>query len=148
MSFASFIWQFYFLKEQMILMAGTGAKIKQLQHQSETWKRDLGFVMEENVTLKNRLAEIISATQVTPEFLERMEAYQNDFVAKDETLRQICVEINEWDKLLLKDQYLDGRETNGELIATQKKLSQAIESFMNEFSRLKFDFNNYMSERL
>ena len=148
MSFASFIWQFYLLKEQMILMAGMGAKIKQLQHQSETWKRDLGFVMEENVTLKNRLAEIISATQVTPEFLERMEAYQNDFVAKDETLRQICVEINEWEKLLLKDQYLDGRETNGELIATQKKLSQAIESFMNEFSRLKFDFNNYMSERL
>jgi len=120
----------------------------QLQHQSETWKRDLGFVMEENIALKNRLAEIISDGKVTPAFLDRMERYQNDFVAKDETLRLILTEIKEWDKLLVKEQYLDGTEINGKLIAVQKRLSRAIESFMNEFNRLRFDFNNYMSETL
>ena len=129
-------------------MTSAEAKIKQLQHQSETWKRDLGFVVEENVALKNRLAEIIANDEVTPEFLERIEAYQNEFISKDEVLRLIFSEIKEWDKLLVKERYLDGSQPNGKLIAMQKKLSRAIESFMNEFSRLKFDFNNYMSETL
>jgi hypothetical protein len=129
-------------------MTSAEAKIKQLQHQSETWKRDLGFMVEENVALKNRLAEIIADGQVTPEFLERLEFYQNNFIAKDESLRLIFSEIKEWDKYLVKEQYLDGSETDGKLIIMQKRLSRAIESFMNEFSRLKFDFNNYMSETL
>lgn len=129
-------------------MTSAEAKIKQLQHQSETWKRDLGFAVEENVALKIRLAEIISDKHVTPEFLEKLEAYQNDFIAKDETIFLIFSEIKEWDKLLVKDQYLDGKETNGKLITMQKRLSHAIESFMAEFSRLKFDFNNYLSETL
>jgi hypothetical protein len=132
----------------MILMTGAEAKIKQLQHQSETWKRDLGFVVEENVALKNRLAQIVADDQVTPEFLEKIEDYQTEFVSKDETLRLIFSEIREWDKLLVKEQYLDGRETNGRLITMQKRLSMAIESFMNQFNRLKYDFNNYMSETL
>ena len=129
-------------------MTSAEAKIKQLQHQSETWKRDLGFVVEENVALKNRLAEIIANDEVTPEFLERIEAYQNEFIAKDEVLRLIFSEFKEWEKLLVKERYLDDSQTNGKLIAMQKGLSRAIESFMNEFSRLKFDFNNYMSETL
>jgi len=92
--------------------------------------------------------EPASAAQVTPEFLQRLEAYQNDFLAKDEALRLIFTEIREWDKLLVTEQYLDGKETNGKLLTMQKRLSRAIEAFMNEFNRLKFDFNNYMSETL
>jgi len=49
---------------------------------------------------------------------------------------------------LVTKQYLDGKETNGKLLTMQKRLSRAIEAFMNEFNRLKFDFNNYMSETL
>jgi hypothetical protein len=148
MDFAYSIHQFYFFKQRMILMTSAEAKIKQLQHQSETWKRDLGFVVEENIALKNRLAEIIAGDQITPEFLERIEAYQNEFISKDEALRLIFSEIKEWDKFLVKERYLDGSEANGRLIIMQKSLSRAIEFFMNEFNRLKFDFNNYLSETL
>ncbi len=129
-------------------MTKTEVKIKQLQHQSETWKRDLQFISGENATLKERLGTIVADSQITSDFLERIESYQNDFIAKDETLRLIVSEVKDWDKLLVKEQYLDGRETNGKLIVLQKKLSHAIESFIKEFSRLKFDFNNYMSETL
>lgn len=129
-------------------MTSAEAKIKQLQHQSDTWKRDLGFVVEENIALKIRLAEIVANDQGVPELLERIEAYQNKFISKDETTRLIFSEIKEWDKLLVKEKYLDGSEINGKLLAMQKRLSRAIESFMNEFSKLKFDFNNYMSETL
>jgi hypothetical protein len=129
-------------------MTNGEAKIKQLQHQSETWKRDLGFVVEENIALKMRLAEIIADDTVTQEFLGRIEAYQSEFIAKDEILRVMLSEIKEWDGLLVKEQYLDGMETNGKLITLHKRLSRAIESFINEFSRLKFDFNNYLSETL
>jgi hypothetical protein len=123
-------------------------KIKQLQHQSETWKRDLGFITQENVALKNRLAEILSDGKVTLEFLQKVEAYQNDFIAKDETIRLIRDEIRNWDSLLKKDQYLDGNVVHKKLLAIQKKLSRGIETFTREFNELKFDFNNYMSEIL
>jgi len=129
-------------------MTSGETKIKQLQHQSDSWKRDLGFVVEENIALKNRLAEIVAGDQGTPELLERIEAYQNEFIFKDDAIRLIFSEIKEWDKLLFKEQYLDGNETKRKLLPMQKRLSRAVESFINEFSKLKFDFNNYMSETL
>jgi hypothetical protein len=129
-------------------MTRAEVKIRQLEHQSETWKRDLEFIKEENIALKNRVGEIISNIQVTSDFLERIEAYQDDFIAKDQALRLILWELKKWDKLLAAEQYADGEKTDGNLIALQKKLSNKIESFMNEFTKLKFDFNNYMSEKL
>ena len=129
-------------------MTRAEVKIRQLEHQSETWKRDLEFIKEENIALKNRVGEIISNIQVTSDFLERIEAYQDDFIAKDQALRLILWELKKWDKLLATEQYADGEKTDGNLIALQKKLSNKIESFMNEFTKLKFDFNNYMSEKL
>ena len=129
-------------------MTRAEVKIRQLEHQSETWKRDLEFIKEENIALKNRVGEIISNIQVTSDFLERIEAYQDDFIAKDQALRLILWELKKWDKLLATEQYPDGEKTDGNLIALQKKLSNKIESFMNEFTKLKFDFNNYMSEKL
>src|SRR5678816_1798197 len=125
-------------------MTRAEVKIRQLEHQSETWKRDLEFIKEENIALKNRVGEIISNIQVTSDFLERIEAYQDDFIAKDQALRLILWELKKWDKLLAAEQYADGEKTDGNLIALQKKLSNKIESFMNEFTKLKFDFNNYM----
>jgi hypothetical protein len=65
-------------------MTRAEVKIRQLEHQSETWKRDLEFIKEENIALKNRVGEIISNIQVTSDFLERIEAYQDDFIAKDQ----------------------------------------------------------------
>ena len=129
-------------------MTRAEVEIRQLEHQSETWKRDLEFIKEENIALKNRVGEIISNIQVTSDFLERIEAYQDDFIAKDQALRLILWELKKWDKLLAAEQYADGEKTDGNLIALQKKLSNKIESFMNEFTKLKFDFNNYMSEKL
>jgi hypothetical protein len=129
-------------------MTRAEVKIRQLEHQSETWKRDLEFIKEENIALKNRVGEIISNIQVTSDFLARIEAYQDDFIAKDQALRLILWELKKWDKLLAAEQYADGEKTDGNLIALQKKLSNKIESFMNEFTKLKFDFNNYMSEKL
>lgn len=129
-------------------MTSSESKIRQFQHESDTWKRALEFIIGENVALKTRLAEILSGKQVTREFLERAEKYQNDFTREDEMVRLLRYDISKLDKLLFKDQYLDGKSVAEEIISKQKNLSREVENITKEFSRLKFDFNNYMAEIL
>jgi hypothetical protein len=109
-------------------MTQAEVKIRHLEHQSERWKRDPAFMEEENIALKNRVGEIVSSSHVTPDFLEKLEANQNQFIAKDQTVRQILLEVKNWDKLLVKDRYLDGRENNGKLVELQRNLPAPLNS--------------------
>ena len=129
-------------------MFPTNARIRQLQYQSETWQRDLAFIRQENIVLKNHLAEMLSQYPVTPPFLERIEVYQTHFVTKDEILLLILSEIKEWDKSLVTESLRSGEGINEELIEDQKRLSDAVHIFISEFSRLKSDFNNYVCETI
>ena len=61
------------------------SKIDQFRHESDAWKRNLEFIMEENINLKNRLAVVVKAVS-DDELLMAAEQYQNYFVREDETI--------------------------------------------------------------
>ena len=48
--------------------------LKHLRHESEAWKRLLNFMLDENVLLKYRLAEVLK-NHSDPAFLEEAEKY-------------------------------------------------------------------------
>ena len=70
-------------------------KLKQLQHESDTWKRSLAFMMDENVQLKNRLAEILK-----PDFdnslLDDIEIFQTNFLREDEVISLLKTTLLNW----------------------------------------------------
>jgi len=50
--------------------------IKQFRHETETWKRTLGFIEEENIILKNRLSEILATANKYDDSLKKTNCSQ------------------------------------------------------------------------
>ena len=122
-------------------------KIEQFRYESDTWKRNLEFIMEENITLKNRLANVLKAVSYDEDLLTAAEQYQNYFIREDETVHLLRRDIADLDKLLVKEIFQDGHVI-GEVLHKQKKLSIEMKNAIGEFNKLKFEFNNYLAEVL
>jgi len=121
-------------------------KLKQLQHESDTWKRSLGFMTDENVQLKNRLAEILR-TDFDESQLEDLEHFQTNFIREDEMIRVLKTDIAKLDKLLVRailDDYQMIEKVNRMLREIRKKISIAE----TQFSKLKLEFNSCLLENL
>jgi hypothetical protein len=120
--------------------------IQQFKHETETWKRLLEFIQAENVFLKTRLAQITKA-DVGNQLLEQSEYFQNQFISEDELIGMLRHEVSEQGDLLTRELFEDGSIMK-EVIRHQKKLRKEIEIAEQKFNKLKFEFNNYLSENL
>ncbi|MFN8243678.1 MAG: hypothetical protein U0X40_06445 [Ferruginibacter sp.] len=121
----------------------TTPKIKQLQYESDTWKRLLGFIADENVHLKNRLASVLSES-ADDHLLYEAENFQNLFIREDERVGYLRNELAELDKMLTRDitevlPYLKNIE------AKLNRIRHNIRNVETNFGRLKSAFNNYMA---
>ncbi len=121
-------------------------KLKQLQYESDTWKRLLGFMMEENIHLKNRLSDILK-DKFNEDLLEVVEIFQTDFIKEDEMIGLLRNEVVELDKLLVREIFEDGTIIK-KVDAKIKNLRIKIQNVEKEFSNLKSEFNNYLSENI
>ncbi|HVT86629.1 MAG TPA: hypothetical protein VHD35_15605 [Chitinophagaceae bacterium] len=128
-------------------MTSPELKIRQFRHESDTWKRNLEFMMQENVNLKNRLAEVLQAISADEDILNAAEHYQNEFIREDEAIHLLRRDISKLDTLLVREIYEDG-ELVRDLVHQHRKLSQEVRNAVSEFNKLKFDFNNYLGEVL
>lgn len=137
---------FRFMNKE-IVMANAELKVRQFQHESNTWKRNLEFLTQENVNLKNRLAEVLQTIPDDEDILEAAEGYQSEFLREDETIRLMRGDISKHDALLQKGVYENGFSIK-ELSRKQKKLSEGVKDIVAGFNKLKFDFNNYLGEIL
>ncbi len=120
----------------------------QYRHENATWKRILGFLIEENIILKTRLSEILqNATIGDDGFLEQVEYFQNQFLKEDEIFGYLKMDISEQEQLLANGVL----EDEGKLVLIKKaqiKLNKELETAEKVFNALKFEFNTYLSEIL
>lgn len=123
----------------------TEAKVKQLQHESDSWKRLLVFIMDENIQLKNRIPEILKV-KVNDTLLDGIETFQNKFVNQDQLISLLRNDISNLGEILLGGIYQD--YNINEVESKIQKLRNAIINTEKEFSKLKFDFNTYLSENI
>lgn len=128
-------------------MNDPGSKIEQFRYESDTWKRNLEFMIQENTHLKNRLADVLRSAATDEDLLDAAEQYQNSFIREDETIQLLRGDITGLDKLLAREVYEDGHLIR-DVIRDQKKLAAEVKNAISEFNRLKFDFNNYLGEML
>lgn len=119
-------------------------KILQLRHENESWKRLLNFILDENIHLKHRLAEILKYKSDTL-FLEQAEEFQSEFIKKDMLISLLRDDIADMDTCLIKNQ-LDAGDINPEIKSRLKKLRHNIAQTERQFSKMKLDFNSYISE--
>jgi tRNA A37 N6-isopentenylltransferase MiaA len=121
-------------------------KLKQLQYESDTWKRLLAFMTDENIHLKNRLSEILKE-RFDKNLLEEVEVFQNRFVRGDELINLLREDVADLEKLLKREIFEDGKimkETDRAL----KNIRRNIIIAERQFAKLKLDFNSYLSENI
>jgi hypothetical protein len=121
-------------------------KLIQLKYETDTWKRLLGFMMEENNHQKTRLAEILK-DKFNKNLLNEIEDFQTRFIKEDELIGLLRSDIAELDKLMAKERFENGKiikEIDGNL----KKIRAHINVAERQFSQLKTEFNSYLSENI
>lgn len=94
--------------------------------------------------MKNRLSQVLQA-DTDHEFLERAEYFQNKFITEDDTVNMLRQDIHELDVLLSKELQEDGSVIK-ELQKKLKKMNKDMDIVEKQFSKLKSDFNLYLSE--
>jgi regulator of replication initiation timing len=119
-------------------------KLKQLQYEIDTWKRLLGFMIEENIHLKIRLSEVLK-NKFDHNLLEEVEGFYNKIINEDDLFLLLRNEINELDKLF--DNIIFKEEDV--LIKANRKFKRFrnnINATEKQFGKLKMNFNNYLLE--
>jgi hypothetical protein len=122
-------------------------KLVQYKHESDTWKRYLQFIQQENNYLKTRLSHVLQS-DTDHEFLERAEYFQNRFIAEDDTVNMIRQDIYELDSLLQSNHQSNDVSFLKMLQKKLKKMQKDIDIVERQFSKLKTDFNQYLSETI
>ncbi|MDB5277513.1 MAG: hypothetical protein JWR61_2468 [Ferruginibacter sp.] len=119
-------------------------KFKQVQFEQDTWKRLLGFMMDENIYLKNRIAEILKDNP-DRSLLDDVENFQSRFIVEDEMISILRNDIAHIEKL-----YAEGETSNGKLIAEinnrLQRLREDIALAEFQFNKLKIEFNTYLTQ--
>lgn len=118
--------------------------LSQYRYESETWKRYLQFIQQENNFLKTRLSQVLQH-DTDVEFLERAEQFQNKFLSEDETVHLLRQDVHEIEKMLLAN-YAETQAAPAELLKKFNKLSQDMETVERNFYKLKTEFNSFVSE--
>ena len=117
-------------------------KLKQLQNESDTWKRLLGYMMEENIHLKNRLSELLK-DKFDKNLLEEVESFQTSFLKKDDLIGILRNDVAEFDKLL-KQEIFENKKISNDIDRRMTKLHDNIITAEIQLSNLKLTFNNYL----
>jgi hypothetical protein len=115
--------------------------IRQLKYESDTWKRLLTFVQEENIHLKNHFSEILRDDFDTSN-LAQAENFQTSFVRQDECIAELKKMIIAFDKLLNREVFLDGLNSK-QITAAAKRIRERIKQMSKTFDRLKSDFSHF-----
>lgn len=117
---------------------------EQFLHESKTWNRLLEFFKQENAFLKTRLAEVVDH-RTDKEFLTLAEQFQNKFIIKDEYIDELRHDVNlQQQGLNRKENEMPDRDT----LKKQEKLRNEMEYFEKDFTKLKNEFNKYLSSVL
>jgi hypothetical protein len=122
-------------------------KLEQFRYEEASWIRTVDYLQQENIMLKNRLAEIMQY-EVDENMLEQAEMYQNIFLGKDAILAILRHDIKEVERLLSSQKNGEAENTEARLLKKQLKLRQDMEKMENEFNRIKRQFNGYLADSL
>lgn len=121
-------------------------KLKQLQNESDSWKKLLDFMMDENIHLKNMLSEVLK-NKFDKNLLVEIEGFQNRFIKEDQLVGLLRNDVAGLDKLLEREIFEDGKIVN-EIDRRLKNLRNNIVYAEKQFGKLKLEFNNYLSENI
>ena len=127
------------MKNKTTYKSNFGSELRQLQAERESWKQLLSSRTEENVLLKNSLADILK-NNFNANSLEDIEDFQTQFIEQDEWIKSLKKDVIELDKI-----FEDGG-IEGSVDMTVEKFRRNLASSSKKFSYLKSAFNDFQQK--
>lgn len=121
------------------------SKQDQFKHENTTWERSLDFFKQENSFLKTRLS-VVTDSKDDKEFLKLAEYFQNQFLLKDELIRDLKANVNKQKENITLN--LKNGEMPKDLFIKQEFLRKELTYLESDFSRLKNEFNQLLTQVL
>ena len=118
----------------------------QLQSESATWKRLLSFLMDENIHLKNRIAEILKA-DCDSSLLGKLETFQTGFIYTDILVALLRNDVLEFEKRLETDSTGDPL-INKNIAGRLQRMRRNISAAERTFNQRQTAFNDYLSDNI
>lgn len=113
-----------------------------MEYESDSWKRQLAFMTDENVHLKMRLNEMLKEKDAGPT-LEVAEFFLGQFIEHDSVIRVLRNNIAEFDRLLKRETFEDGLLINS-VVAKYKRLEVDLLTAQNKFEKIKSQFSRHL----
>ena len=121
-------------------------KLKQIEHEIETWKRMLLYMQEENIHLKNRLSEVLK-DRFDNKMLEVVEVFQSRFIMLDDLVSSLKKEI-----AAVEETFYPKTNSAESVAHTSEKSITAIRNDLEVaekmFAGIKTAFNHYLLENI
>jgi len=117
-------------------------KLKQAIFEISSIKRAIDFIMEENIHLKNRIAEIIE-NGFNNKMLVKLEMFQSRFISEDQLIGLLRNEVAQIEQKIHREAFTE-YETLAELCSKLKNLQKSMEATENQFIKLKAYFNDFL----
>jgi len=114
------------------------AQNNQIKHEHMSWLRLVEFFRQENALLKYRLSEMVDNSD-DGRFLQTAEYFQNELLLKDESLKKLIKELQDYSDIIQNKPAL-----SPQLINTHNKLRNDILQFGENYQSLSRDFNETM----
>lgn len=121
------------------------SKHDQFEHENKTWERSLDFFKQENAFLKTHLS-VVTDSKDDKEFIKLAEYFQNQFLLKDEFIKGLKVDINK-QKDEIKIHVKNGKIPK-DILNRQETLRKEVSYFETDFSRLKSEFHQLVTQFL
>lgn len=119
-----------------------GLQLRPLQHEIDSWRRLLCFIIDENIHMKQRLSEWLQATH-QDELLEKAEHFQNAFIRQDDDVLFLRSEMAAIDKLLLRE-FITAGSAVDEATEKMKTVRHNLASLETRFNKVKSAFTNFL----
>ena len=115
----------------------------QFEHEYNSWMRKIEFFSQENALLKYRLSETVDNNEGNS-FLQMAEYFQNELLLKDELLKKIIKELQEFSDLLQR--FKNEKILSEKIVTYHDRLRKSILQFEKKFLSLSNEFNEKMLE--
>ena len=113
-------------------------KNNQIKHEHMSWLRLVEFFRQENALLKYRLSEMVDNNDGS-QFLQIAEYFQNEFLLKDEALKKLIKELQDYSDIIQNKPDL-----SKQLINAHNNLRNDILQFEEKYTLLSKEFNEKM----
>lgn len=121
-------------------------RLCQFTYENNSWKRIIEFIRQENILVKNHLAEVISFSGDEQFSLEDVEFLLNNLLQIETAVGLIYKDIETFDKLTNKESLIDG--SHQKLIGLHNTIKRDIKNVEAEFKKLKNRVDNLLSDAL